>query len=78
MPKSNLAKPQIHHNKRVIYNAITLAYKLKNYRQEDLARILKIHRTTVNHHLKNYSFDDEQINTLLDHFGLEIRICAKE
>lgn len=78
MPKVILEKIKIHHNTRVIYNAIKLATKLKNYRQEDLARILNVKQTTISHHLKYYSFSDDQINTLLDHFGLEIRICAKK
>ena len=78
MPKTNLCRPDIHPNTKTIYNAIRQGASLFNYRQADLAKILKVKQNTVSYHLKNYSFDDEQINTLLDHFGLEIKVCGKE
>lgn len=77
MPRSNLCKPRVHPNIDAIYRSIDIARKINNERQADLGKLLKIRQNTVSHHFKHHSFTAEQINELLDHYGLEIKICAK-
>lgn len=77
MSKQTLVN-KIHPNTERIYTAIRRAIRLYNYRQEDIAKVLHIDRTTVSYHLKHCSFDQEQLNTLLDFLELEIQICVKD
>ena len=76
MPKQSFVRT-IHPNTEAIYGAITRAIRLNNYRQSDLGKALGIKQNTVSHHLKNRSFDQDQMNDLLDFLGLEIQVCAK-
>ena len=68
---------KIHPNTEALYNAITRTVRLNNYRQEDLGKALGIKQNTVSHHLKHHSFDQDQMNDLLDFLDLEIQVCAK-
>lgn len=77
MPKQRFVTT-IHPNTAEIYNAINLTKRLNNLRQEDLAKVLKVQQNTVSYHLKHHSFDQDQLNDLLDFLGLEIRVCPKE
>lgn len=77
MPKQNLITV-VHPNIQRLYDAINMVIKLHNLRQEDLAKILGVRQNTVSYHLKNHSFDQDQINALLDYFGLEIKVCGKD
>lgn len=76
MPKQSLIR-KIHPNTERLYKAIDRAIRLNNYRQEDIARALHIAQNTVSYHLKNHSFDQDQMNDLLDFLELEIQICGK-
>ncbi len=77
MPKQKFIR-MIHPNTEHLYHSIDLAVRLKNYRQEDIAKVLNIAQNTVSYHLKNHSFDQDQMNDLLDFLGLEIKVCAKD
>lgn len=77
MPRSNLCKPKIHPNLLTIYNALDRSKRLGNLRQEDLAKMLEIKQNTYSHHMSHYSFSWEQLNELLDYYGLEIKVCDK-
>lgn len=68
---------KIHPNTEALYNAINRTVRLNNYRQEDLGKALGIKQNTVSHHLKHHSFDQDQMNDLLDFLDLEIQVCAK-
>ena len=68
---------KVHPNTEKLYKAIDRAIRLDNYRQEDIARVLHIAQNTVSYHLKHHSFDQDQMNDLLDFLELEIQICAK-
>ena len=76
MPKQTFVRT-IHPNTETLYKAIIRTIKLNNYRQEDLGKALGIKQNTVSHHLKNHSFDQDQMNDLLDFLDLEIQVCAK-
>lgn len=76
MPKQTFVN-KIHPNTEAVYNAIIRAVRLNNYRQEDLGKALGIKQNTVSHHLKHHSFDQDQMNDLLDFLDLEIQVCAK-
>lgn len=78
MPKCNLAPTKVHKNVATIYDALDRAIRLYNYRQEDVAKILGVKQNTVSHHMKHHTFDQDQLNELFDHFGLEIQVCAKQ
>lgn len=77
MPKQSLIR-KIHLNTERLYKAIDMAIRLNNYRQEDLAKVLHIKQNTVSYHLKHHTFDQDQLNDLLDFLGLEIKVCVKE
>ena len=77
MPKQNFVR-NVHPNTAEIYKAIDLTKRLYNYRQEDLAKVLHVRQNTVSYHLKHHSFDQDQLNDLLDFLGLEIKVCAKD
>lgn len=77
MPKQNFIKT-VHPNTEAVYTAIDRAMRLHNLRQEDLARILGVRQNTVSYHMKNHSFDQDQINTIFDYFGLEIKVCVRD
>lgn len=72
-----MSRIKIHKNTKHIYESINLAIKLNNYRQEDIGKALGIAQNTVSYHLKHHSFDQDQLNYLLDFLDLEVRICAK-
>lgn len=76
MPKQTFVRT-IHPNTEALYNAINRTVRLNNYRQEDLGKALGIKQNTVSHHLKHHSFDQDQMNDLLDFLDLEIQVCAK-
>lgn len=76
MPKQNFVN-KIHPNTKTLYDAIDLSTRLHNYRQEDIGKALGIRQNTVSHHLKNHSFDQDQINELLDFLELEIKVEVK-
>lgn len=76
MPRQTLVNT-IHPNTKALYEAIGRAIRLFNYRQEDIAKALHIKQNTVSYHLKHHSFDQDQMNDLLDFLGLEISVCAK-
>ena len=76
MPKQTFVR-KTHPNTEALYTAIGRAVRLNNYRQEDLGKALGIRQNTVSHHLKHHSFDQDQINDLLDFLDLEIQVCAK-
>lgn len=73
MPKVS----RIHRNTKHIYDSIDRAIRLHNYRQEDIGKELGIAQNTVSYHLKHHSFDQDQLNDLLDFLELEVQICAK-
>jgi predicted XRE-type DNA-binding protein len=77
MPKQTLITT-VHPNTETVYKAIEMATKLHNLRQEDLAKVLGVKQNTVSYHLKNHTFDQDQINALLDYFELEIKVCVKD
>lgn len=76
MSKQNFVIKE-HPNTKAIYDAIDLSRRLHNYRQEDIGKALGVRQNTVSHHMKNRTFDLDQLNELLDFFELEIRVCAK-
>lgn len=76
MPKQTFVVKE-HANTKAIYEAIDLSRRLHNYRQEDIGKALGIRQNTVSHHLKHHTFDQDQLNDLLDFLELEIKICAK-
>ena len=77
MPKSNFIT-KIHPNTMAIYQAMNEVIRIKRYRQEDLAKVLHVSQGTISYHLKNYSFDQDQLNTHLDFLRLEICVRVKE
>lgn len=76
MPKQNFVKKE-HPNTTAIYDAIERSMFTRKLRQEDVGKKLRIKQNTVSHHLKNRSFDKDQLNELLDFLDLEIKVEIK-
>lgn len=77
MPKQSLIT-RVHPNTKQIYDAINLAVRIQNLRQSDIAKAINRKQNTVSYHLIHHSFDQDQLNDVLDFLGLEIKVCAKQ
>ena len=77
MPKCSFAPRKEHRRTEYLYEQIRLEIYRQRLRQSDIAKVLHVKQNTVSYHLKNCSFDKDQLNTLLDFLGMEITVCVK-